>query len=268
MPRFHIPLGRREFAPGLVPTLLMLPVLALLLWLGTWQLHRAAEKQALWDGFARGTDATVDLPGAPPTATPAAASPGERAPAQTDAASSSTPPARYSHVRVAGAYLPGRQILLDNMTIEDRGAGYRVLTPLLRADGSVVLVDRGWVPLGRSRGELPDVSVSDEPRVVTGRVDTLPRPGIEPVAPPDGAGWPRVLGFPTMAQVERVLGRPVYPLIVLLDPALPDGYLRAWQPPGFPPERHVGYAVQWYALALTLVLIWFFVNLRKRTESR
>jgi surfeit locus 1 family protein len=247
VPRFHIPLGRREFAPGLVPTLLMLPVLALLLWLGTWQLHRAAEKQALWDGFARGTDVTVDLPAAPPSA---------------------ALPARYSHVRVAGTYLPDRQILLDNMTIEERGAGYRVLTPLVCADGTVVLVDRGWVPLGRTRADLPDVRVGMESRVVTGRVDTLPRPGIEPVAPPDGAGWPRVLGFPTMPQVERVLGRPVYPLIVLLDPALPDGFVRAWQPPGFPPERHVGYAVQWYALALTLVLIWFFVNLRKRTESR
>lgn len=245
MPLLRLPLGRREFAPGLVPTLVMLPVLALLLWLGTWQLHRAAEKRALWEGFARGADATVELP---PSGAPT--------------------PARYAHVRVAGTFVPDRQILLDNMTIEDRGAGYRVLTPLLRTDGRYVLVDRGWVPLGRSRETLPAVAVGAEPRVVTGRVDTLPRPGIEPVSPPDGAGWPRVLGFPTMAQVERVLGRPVYPQIVLLDASLPDGFVREWQPPGFPPERHVGYAVQWYGLAITLVLIWFFVNLRKRTESR
>jgi surfeit locus 1 family protein len=244
VPVLRIPLGRREFAPGLVPTLVMLPVLALLLWLGTWQWHRAAEKQALWDGFARGTDATIDLPG---IAAPL--------------------PPRYAHVRVSGTYLPDRQILLDNMTHDER-AGYRVLTPLLRADGTVVLVDRGWIAPGRTRADLPDVRVDASARTVSGRLDFLPRPGIEPVAPPDGTGWPRVLSFPTMAQAERVLGRRAYPDIVLLDPALPDGYVRAWQPPGFPPERHLGYAVQWYGLALTLVLLWFFVNLRKRTDTR
>jgi cytochrome oxidase assembly protein ShyY1 len=32
----------------------------------------------------------------------------------------------------------------------------------------------------------------------------------------------------------------------------------------FGPERHLGYAVQWFALALTLVVIWIVVNWRKR----
>jgi cytochrome oxidase assembly protein ShyY1 len=40
---------------------------------------------------------------------------------------------------------------------------------------------------------------------------------------------------------------------VLLDPGEPDGYLRQWQPPGFPPVRHIAYAVQWFSLAAALV---------------
>jgi surfeit locus 1 family protein len=240
VPLFRIPIGNRVFAPGLVPTLAMLPLLALLLWLGTWQYHRAGEKRALWQSFERGADRTLPLP-----------------------AAGAPLPERYSHVRVEGTYLPERQVLLDNMTHAER-AGYRVLTPLSRTDGTVVLVDRGWVPLGRTRQDLPDVAVGTELRVVTGRVDNLPRAGIELADAPDGSGWPRVLSFPRMAQVERVLGRPLYSQVVLLDPSLPDGYERDWQPPGLPPERHLGYSVQWYALATTLLVLWVAVNLKKR----
>lgn len=238
MPRLRFRVGNRVFAPGLVPTLVMLPLLALLLSLGSWQLRRAHEKAALFEAFARGSDATLPLP------------------------AGAAPVPRYAHVVARGAYLPDRQILIDNMTHAER-AGYRVLTPLARDDGSIVLVDRGWVPLvdgGRTR--LPDVAVGAEPREIAGRVDDPPRAGID-VDSSLGTGWPRVLGFPTIAQLEQVLGRPVYPRIVLLDADRPDGYVRAWQPPGMPPERHVGYAVQWFGLALTLVIIYVVVNLKR-----
>jgi surfeit locus 1 family protein len=51
--------------------------------------------------------------------------------------------------------------------------------------------------------------------------------------------------------------------LVLLDPGEPDGYVRDWSPPGFPPIRHIGYAVQWFALALTLFILWVVTNLRR-----
>jgi surfeit locus 1 family protein len=240
VPALRIRIGARTFAPGLVPTLLMLPVLALLLGLGTWQLGRAEEKRALFEAFARGTDATSELPPA------------------------SRPAPRYTHVRLEGRYLPGRQVLLDNVTHAER-VGYRVLTPLEREDGETVLVDRGWVPLGRSRAVLPDVAVDAEPRAIAGRVDALPRAGIDLEAP-EGSGWPRVASFPSMPELERALGRPLYPQIVLLDADQPDGYVREWRPPGLPPERHLGYAVQWYSLATALVVIWIVVNTRRTAE--
>lgn len=238
MPGLRLRVGNRVFAPRLVPTLAMLPLLALLLSLGSWQLRRAHEKEALFDAFARGADASVVLPEGV-----------GRVP-------------RYAHVRTRGAYLPDRQVLIDNMTHAER-AGYRVLTPLVRDDGSTVLVDRGWVPLvDGARTRLPEVAVDGAPREISGRADELPRAGIE-VDTPSGSGWPRVISFPKHAQLEQVLGRRLHPQIVLLDPERPDGYVRAWRPPGMPPERHVGYAVQWFGLALTLVILYFVVTLKK-----
>jgi len=234
MPRLK--LGRREFAPQLIPTLVVVPLLLLLCGLGRWQLHRAAEKQALWDAFARGASAPIALP--------------------------VTPAPRYSRVRVTGHYLPERQFLLDNM-VHAGVAGYRVLTVLARDDGPPVLIDRGWVALGASRSQLPDISVGDEERSITGRVDETPRAGATLPAP-QSVSWPRVLNYPPMLVMEHALGRPLYPQIILLDPDQADGYLRDWHAPGFPPARHLGYAATWFAMAVTLLILYLYLSLTPR----
>ena len=68
---------------------------------------------------------------------------------------------RYQHVRAEGRYEPERQVLLDNMPSQAGFPGFRVLTPF-RREGSerLLLVDRGWVPLGATRQDLPPVFVS------------------------------------------------------------------------------------------------------------
>jgi surfeit locus 1 family protein len=142
-----------------------------------------------------------------------------------------------------------------------------VLTPLERADGGGwVLVDRGWVPLGATRGELPDVAVGADEREVSGVLDGLPVPGLRvgPAAAPDATGWPRVMLFPTEADVESALGAGVESRIVLLDPGVADGFERAWKPSlGFGPERHLGYAVQWFSFAIVTIVLLIALNLRR-----
>ena len=66
------------------------------------------------------------------------------------------------------------------------------------------------------------------------------------------------------ATLEEAEGQPLYPQLILLDAAVADGYLRDWQPTGLSYERHLGYAVQWYALAATLAVLYVVVGLRKR----
>lgn len=230
-------MSSRVFAPRLAPTLVALPLGALLAWLGHWQLQRADETRAREVAFAQSDAPPVPLP-------PSGAG------------------RRYLHVRLSGLYLPDRQFLLDNMTANGQ-VGYRVLTPFVTDSGTVVLVDRGWVPLGASREARPAVGVGGEPRVVTGRIDSVPRAGIEP-PPGVGSGWPRVLNYPTLATLAAALGRPLYPELVLLDPAAPDGFLRDWQPRGVSVERHLAYAAQWYALAATLLVLYVLASLRRR----
>lgn len=208
-------------------------------YLGIWQTHRGLEKQAQVTAFLRGD-------GVP--AVPYGSSDGRL---------------RYAHVRLEGHFDAERQVLLDNMTHGGR-VGYRVLTPL-RTTLGVVLVDRGWVPAPARREELPSVAVGGDLRVVTGRLDLLPRAGIAlPTVP--GGGWPRRLSYPDLASLQRAYGEPIEPQIVLLDAAAADGYVRDWHPGGLPPERHYGYAVQWYGLALAVLAIYLVVNLKRHGQ--
>jgi len=237
-------IGNRLFAPPWWAMVLAVLGLAAFVALGSWQLGRAREKQALADAFAAGGRQTVDATGLRFAELP-----------------------RYQHVRLRGSYDAARQILLDNMPSATGRPGYRVLTPLERADGrGWVLVDRGWVPLGATREVLPDVAVGAGEREVSGILDVLPIPGLRvgPAASPGEAGWPRVLLFPTEADVESALDVDVEARIILLDAGLPDGFERQWRPSlGFGPERHLGYAIQWFAFALLTAVLFVSLNLRR-----
>ena len=236
-------IGRRAFAPPAWAVVLALLGLALFGSLGGWQLDRAREKRALTEDFLRGGQQVVDATGRGFDGL-----------------------ARYQRVRLRGSYDGARQILLDNMPSAAGRPGYRVLTPLARADGrGWVLVDRGWVPLGATRGDLPRIEVAAREREVSGILDVLPVPGLRlgPAAAGD-AGWPRVLLFPTVADVEAALGADVESRIVLLDGGAADGFEREWRPAlGFGPERHLGYAIQWFAFAVATVVLLVALNLRR-----
>jgi surfeit locus 1 family protein len=241
-----IKIGSRIFAPRLFTTLLAILLIALLISLGRWQLRRADEKRVLYDSFAAGTDATRVIDGKTP-----------RLP-------------RYQHIEAGGHYDAARQILIDNMFDSER-VGYFVITPFALTGGGWVLVNRGWIPLGASRADRPAISVPGDTRRLRGRADNLPSPGIQmgtkaPLVPP----YPVVASFPSHAELAQLLNESSWTGaadLVLLDPGEPDGYGRNWAAPGFPPMRHIAYAVQWFGLALALAVIYVVTNLRRRTAA-
>jgi surfeit locus 1 family protein len=234
-----IKIGSRVFAPRWFTTALTLALLAALISLGRWQLHRADQKRALFDAFAAGADSTLPV----------------------ESASN-----RYQHVEADGHYDRERQFLIDNMISARGEAGYYVITPFELASGRWLLVNRGWIPVGASRAELPKIAVPAGPRHIRGRLDRLPQPGIhmgqpQALAPP----FPIRASFPSFADIKGVLGARAWAgsaEVVLLDRDQPDGYAREWAAPGFPPMRHVAYAVQWFGLALTLSVIYVVTNLK------
>jgi surfeit locus 1 family protein len=229
----------------MLPTLAVILVTPLLIGLGFWQLDRARQKRELIAAFEQGGGPAVSLD---------------------EALAGGLDAALYRHVWLEGRYLADRQFLLDGQIIAEGEIGYGVLTPLVLADGrGTVLVDRGFVAQDASRKPLRDIAVADTERRVQGRIARLPRAfKLGPASESASPDWPRVMLYPERAELEAALGRPLLEPMVLLDADEPDGYVREWRVTEMSPERHVAYALQWFAFAATLVVIYVSLMLRSR----
>lgn len=211
--------------------------------LGTWQLQRAQVKeQMLAERRAASKAEAVDL-------------------------SRAAKPQRLYGERVvaSGRYLGTRQLLLDNQVWEGR-AGYRVWTPLKLPDGRLVLVDRGWIPMGSDRAHPPRPKSPTGQRQVHGLLRNWPEPGmrLEDADACAERDWPRVLNYPRYTQVACQYRASVVDGLLLLEEDADGGFPRDWGDVGLPPTRHIGYAVQWFALAAAVLVIFVVVNVRRR----
>jgi cytochrome oxidase assembly protein ShyY1 len=242
----EIRLGNRVFSPSWGMTALTAVLCVLFVILGRWQWERGNTRAAAWDRFARGAGQAVPLGSRSLSAVP-----------------------QFQRVSVAGRFDEQRQFLLDNRSYEGR-AGYEVLTPLVRSGGSVVLVDRGWVPFSGLRDRLPGVAIRDHDELtVTGRVAELPSAGLASgrAPPAEQTPWPKVTSFPTMGELSSAYGQALEPHILLLDSHDPDGYVRDWHPPGLEPTRHWSYAVQWWCFAVVLLFLWARLSTHRVREG-
>lgn len=220
-----------------VPPLAGVLLIAGFLSLASWQLDRAAEKEA--------AAALFDEEAPPATFDPG----GEYR--------------HYQPVSASGRYVADRQFLIDNI-VRNSQLGFYVITPLEMAGSApLLLVNRGWLPRP-ANGATPEIAVATGQRQVTGRIGRLPRVALRPDAAIEpGQEWPRVAVYPTLDDIAASLRRPLAGAVLLLAPDADDGYLREWRPQQRGPMMHYGYAFQWSALAVTVfvILVW---QLRKR----
>lgn len=256
-------LGKYRFAPPVWGVLVLLVVVGLFCSLGAWQIQRGEAKASML-AQQRAAGKAEARPLAPALAV----------------ASRRDEPmqALYGHrYRITGRVDGSQQILLDNQVFDER-VGYRVWTPVVLDDGRRVLVDRGWVALGPGGRSSPPDPDAPEGRVkMTGRLRGLPQPGLQLSAAQacDQQGWPRVLNFPRIEQVRCQYMSPVVDGLLLLDENDSRGFARDWgaQFERMPPVRHYGYALQWFAMAIAVMIIFVVVNLKpirskKSNETR
>ena len=173
---------------------------------------------------------------------------------------------QYDRVKTAGEYDNKHQFLLDNQFSHHR-LGYQVITPLRLSNEKIVLVNRGWIPRERKPGVLPVLTPVLGYQQIHGMIDIPSGKGLLLGAIEENPGrWPRLIEKIEISSMKKGLGEPVYPFIIRLDKDVPDGFERNWVITTMPPARHTGYAVQWFALALTLVIIYLVVNIRNRSS--
>jgi cytochrome oxidase assembly protein ShyY1 len=216
-------------------TALLFPALVAL---GFWQLERADEKRELESRWAqRQSEAPVRL-------SELAAEPAEAL--------------AYRRVHLRGEFLPGYYLLLDNRMYRGR-YGNEVVGLFRLADTQrLVLVNRGWVASDPARLTLPDVPEPAGVSSVTGHLYVSPgTPYLlaeQQLAPP----WPvRIQAVDMQALqplVATVSDAELYPWLVRIDPNEPAALTADWPVVNASPEKHQGYAVQWFTMAAVLLL--------------
>lgn len=213
----------------------MLPALALLIGLGVWQLQRLEWKEALIE---------------------AARSRASAAPVTLDRALAETPGTlEYRRVTVRGRFDHANEVYLFTKP-EGGAAGYNVITPLIRDTGPPVLVERGFVPQDRLRpGTRAQGQVTGEVEI-TGLLRSS-QEGTVFTPPPDREGriW-YARDIEAMADAAGIPGA-VRVIVAAEAGATPPGGLpKGGMTPLKFVNRHLEYALTWFALALVLVVIY------------
>ena len=255
-------IGSRQFSPKTWAVLVYLAVLSCMLYLGNWQMNRAALKVTM-QAASEQASLAQPVPIASVNDLEQAA-------------------ANYRRVSLRGHYDASRQFLWDNRTHNGQ-AGFEVIIPMKLASGDWVLINRGWVAPGVSRAELPNVElpaqISTEMIAVEGVLSRPSKGFSSGEAVPLVGEWPRLLQFFEYASISAALGEPVLPVVVQIQALAisgeestvytprPEWLTANWQPAASGPAKHYSYAFQWYAMAVALSLIFIFVNTHKRKSE-
>jgi cytochrome oxidase assembly protein ShyY1 len=226
-------------------------VIALFTRLGVWQLARMHEKQAM---LAASHAVLVERR------------------AQPLAIAADSQHARdYDWAGGAGHFIDAPAVLLDNQAHDGRIGvhAYRAFQPAA-SPGPLVLVDLGWLPLPGDR-RMPAIPRPQGTLRVAGLLAPPPSAGLASeasVRQRDGNLLSVALSIPALRQALRLPA--LAPRVLKLDPALPLGYARDLDilPNTMPPERHLGYAVQWFGLALTVLITALVLTFRKPRSHR
>lgn len=167
-------------------------------------------------------------------------------------------------VRLVGEYDPAVILLQDNRVFEGQ-VGFEVLQRFHESSGRDFLVNRGFVPIKRTRDELPDIPPVSGEQQITGLIREPGKPLLlgDSIQDP---GYPRIVQSIDLAELKAA-GLDVFPGIVRLDADQAGALPRYWPDVVMQPVQHRGYAIQWFAMAFAISLAWLFFSFRKKEST-
>lgn len=210
--------------------------------LGRWQWHRRQERLAanaplIQNYDAKPVDVTQVLP----------------------AGSSLATADVWTPVEVTGTYDVADTVLVRNRPRDD-STGYEVLVPLVLADGTALIVDRGWLAAGDDT-DRPDAV----PAPTQGQVTVTARLRQWEVAKRGTVPAGQVASIGRDAVATAVPGLTLldgYAVLASEDPSTATAPALAVRP-DVDEGPHLAYTVQWFGFALTALVVWVVAGRRE-----
>ena len=226
-----------------LPATLITVTFAFLVSLGFWQLDRADEKRGIEASIKKANNGRVELV----------------------VEESSLKNKEYFEVRLQGKYLSDKQFIYDNQIV-NQISGYYVLTPYaLEGQSKAILINRGFIPWNGRRDKLADIGIGQDAREIKVQI-SKPIKRMELKPSETGIQFPvliQSIEIQDMADIARIDFSSV---IGLLDPSTSDGFIRKWEPYTGSIEKHIGYAIQWFLMALVLAIIGIRIAIKQRKK--
>jgi surfeit locus 1 family protein len=228
-----------RFTPRLWSTIAATVGIVIFIQLGNWQLSRAEEKESRQERLDL-------LSREPPVAVP-------DIPVRLE-------DFQYRQVEARGEYVPLHTIYLDNKIFQGM-AGYQVITPLRIGKSTMhVLVNRGWVPADRDRSKLPEVPAPNGEVVVSGLATIATQKTLElSTEVVSGKVWENL----DLERYRRATGLMLQPVMILQKDDVKDGLVRQWVRPDSGAAKNLGYAFQWFAMALAVLIIYLVLSVKR-----
>ncbi|MBV9575764.1 MAG: SURF1 family protein [Gammaproteobacteria bacterium] len=222
--------------------LLSLLLIYLFTHLGFWQLARAKQKKLLLQSFAERT---------------------EQAPLAATALKKLTD-FRFYQARLQGHFDNTHTFLLDNKIVNGQ-IGYEVYTPFYAEQfTNVILVDRGFIAMNANRQILPLIPPILGMTTITGMLNLPPTYfAWGKMTDSTQLNWPLRIEFIHLQEIAQLLAQPLFSYTLSLSPHDPRAFPIQWQIVTMGPEKHIGYAIQWFALALTLLILSVALNWKR-----
>ena len=227
----------------LVPSILILATMAFLASLGFWQLDRADQKRTIEASIQKANTGVVEL-----------------IVNQNELLNK-----EYYEVRLQGSYVSDKQFIYDNQIV-DQASGYYVLTPfVLTGQSNAIMINRGFIPWNGRRDQLADIAVDSASREIKIQV-SKPIKRIELKASDISNQFPVLIQAIDFDVIEEISSTSFVRVIGLLDSSSADGFVRKWEPYTGSIEKHIGYAIQWFLMALFLGIIGIRIGLKQRKK--
>ena len=172
---------------------------------------------------------------------------------------------QFRKVEVQGTYVPTHTIYLDNKINRGR-AGYQIITPVRLGESSMhVLINRGWIVAGRTRSELPDIPTPAGKVKISGIVESPTIRTLElSTETVSGQVWENL----HLDRYRKATGLTLQPLVVLQENDVQDGLLREWTRPDSGASRNLGYAFQWFSMALAIIILYLVLNVKRNHPKK
>ncbi|MET9886819.1 SURF1 family protein [Streptomyces sp. NPDC006430] len=232
-------------------TLIALVLIPVMIKLGFWQYHRHEHRVAQNELIASNLTAK-------PVPMTELTSPGHRVP-RAD---------YWRAVTATGTYDAAHEVVVRMRTSDNDKVGFHVVTPLVLADGRVVLVNRGWVAGGDDPRAYPPVPAAPPGEVtVTGRLKADETSGGSGIKDRKGLPERQVMLINSTQQAEY-LGKPVLGgYLELTDPVPPKGTPEVVAEPDHDSiGPHMAYAVQWWLFASAVPVGWMVLVRREKHD--